>query len=436
LRLRRASASSPVTLELGGKDPMLVLDDADLGRAVDGALWASFLNCGQVCSGVERIYVQGALYEPFVEELTRRTEELRLGEDIGPLISEEQRDRVGGLVDDALARGARALTGGGASDRVGWFYAPTVLSDVPPAARIEHEETFGPVVTVARVQSDDDAVRAANEGVYGLGASVWTRDARRAQRIARRLRAGSVWHNDHAYSYASAQASWGGRGESGFGRTHSKHGLYELTTVKFSDRDAGRRARALVVPLRRAHDRRFPRSPRRALRERIAGAGACRVARAPRARRACAEVPALSDLSHVDESGAVKMVDVGGKPMERRRAVARAVVRMAPATAAKLRDLPKGDALATAQLAGIMAAKRTSELIPLCHPLPLTHVEVTLRVAASEVEITASAETTAQTGVEMEALTAASVAARNFACRPGSSAMTSGSTIAASRSGT
>jgi len=219
---------------------MLVLDDADLARAVDGALWASFLNCGQVCSGVERIYVQGALYEPFVEELTRRTEELRLGEDIGPLISEEQRDRVGGLVDDALARGARALTGGGASDRVGWFYAPTVLSDVPPAARIEHEETFGPVVTVARVQSDDDAVRAANEGVYGLGASVWTRDARRAQRIARRLRAGSVWHNDHAYSYASAQASWGGRGESGFGRTHSKHGLYELTTVKFSDRDAGR----------------------------------------------------------------------------------------------------------------------------------------------------------------------------------------------------
>ena len=105
------------------------------------------------------------------------------------------------------------------------------------------------------------------------------------------------------------------------------------------------------------------------------------------------------------------MVDVGAKPMVRRRAVARAVVRMAPGTAARLRDLPKGDALTTAQLAGIMAAKRTSELIPLCHPLPLTHVEVTLVVAASEVEITASAETTAQTGVEMEALTAASVAA-------------------------
>jgi cyclic pyranopterin monophosphate synthase len=119
----------------------------------------------------------------------------------------------------------------------------------------------------------------------------------------------------------------------------------------------------------------------------------------------------VSELSHVDESGAVKMVDVGGKPLQRRRAVARATVQMAPATARRLRELPKGDALTTAQLAGIMAAKRTSELIPLCHPLPLTHIEVSLAVGEAAVEITATAETTAQTGVEMEALTAASVAA-------------------------
>ena len=119
----------------------------------------------------------------------------------------------------------------------------------------------------------------------------------------------------------------------------------------------------------------------------------------------------MSELSHVDESGAVKMVDVGGKPSQRRRAVARATVQMAPATARRLRELPKGDALTTAQLAGIMAAKRTAELIPLCHPLPLTHVEVSLAVGEAVVEITATAETTAQTGVEMEALTAASVAA-------------------------
>jgi cyclic pyranopterin phosphate synthase len=119
----------------------------------------------------------------------------------------------------------------------------------------------------------------------------------------------------------------------------------------------------------------------------------------------------MNELSHVDESGAVRMVDVGSKPVSRRRARARAVVRMAPETAARLAELPKGDALATAQLAGIMAAKRTSELIPLCHPLPLTHLAVELSVGEGAVEIEASAETTAQTGVEMEALVAATVAA-------------------------
>jgi cyclic pyranopterin phosphate synthase len=119
----------------------------------------------------------------------------------------------------------------------------------------------------------------------------------------------------------------------------------------------------------------------------------------------------VTELSHVDEHGAVRMVDVGAKPPIRRRATARALVRVAPETASRLRSLPKGDALATAQLAGIMAAKRTADLIPLCHPLPLTHVEVALSVQETAVEIVASAETTAQTGVEMEALTAASVAA-------------------------
>jgi cyclic pyranopterin monophosphate synthase len=119
----------------------------------------------------------------------------------------------------------------------------------------------------------------------------------------------------------------------------------------------------------------------------------------------------MSELSHVSEAGDVRMVDVGGKPLSRRRAVARATVRMAPETARRLRELPKGDALATAQLAGIMAAKRTSDLVPLCHPLPLSHIEVSLAVGDDGVEITGAVETTAQTGVEMEALTAVSVAA-------------------------
>jgi acyl-CoA reductase-like NAD-dependent aldehyde dehydrogenase len=231
---------TPVTLELGGKDPMVVLDDADLPRAVDGALWGSFVNCGQVCSGVERIYVEGSLYEPFLEELARRAGELRLGVEIGPLISATQRDRVAALVEDAVARGARVHAGGAAPDRVGWFYEPTVLSGVDRFARLQHEEIFGPVVTVARVASEAAAVEVANDAPFALGASVWTRDAERAERVAARLRAGSVWHNDHAYSYAAASASWGGRGESGFGRTHSKHGLYALANVKFVDRDPGR----------------------------------------------------------------------------------------------------------------------------------------------------------------------------------------------------
>jgi cyclic pyranopterin phosphate synthase len=136
----------------------------------------------------------------------------------------------------------------------------------------------------------------------------------------------------------------------------------------------------------------------------------------------------MSELSHIDETGAVRMVDVGGKPLSRRRAVASAQVQMSPATSRRLHDLPKGDALATAQLAGIMAAKRTSDLIPLCHPLALSHIEVTLAVAEGSVEITGVVETTAQTGVEMEALTAVTVAALTIydMCKAVDKAMTIG----------
>ncbi|HZT91891.1 MAG TPA: aldehyde dehydrogenase family protein [Gaiellaceae bacterium] len=229
----------PVTLELGGNDAMVVLEDADLDRAVAGALWASFSNCGQVCAGVERILVESSLYEPFVEELGRRARGLRLGVDVGPLVSAEQRARVAALVEDAVERGGRVVCGGRAPERRGWWYEPTVLADVPPDARVELEETFGPVVTVRRVAGEDAAVAAANGVEQALGASVWTRDAERAARVGRRLRAGAVWHNDHAYSYAAAQAPWGGRGASGFGRTHSTHGLYELTSPTFVDRDRG-----------------------------------------------------------------------------------------------------------------------------------------------------------------------------------------------------
>ena len=242
-RLVAAAAAErvvPVTLELSGKDAMLVLDDADLDRAAAGGAWGAFLNAGQVCSGVERIYVERALYEPFVEELAWRASALRLGDDVGPLVTRERLEAVEELVDDAVGRGAEVRAGGRTPERTGWFYEPTVLTRVPPEARIHREEIFGPVVTVASVAGEEEAVAAANDSSYGLSASVWTRDPERAARVARRLAVGSVWHNDVSYSYGLGAAPWGGRKESGFGRTHSKHGLYDLSAIKYVDRDAGR----------------------------------------------------------------------------------------------------------------------------------------------------------------------------------------------------
>jgi succinate-semialdehyde dehydrogenase/glutarate-semialdehyde dehydrogenase len=247
---RCAERLCPVTLELGGKDPMLVLEDADLGRAVEGALWGSFTNCGQVCSGVERIYVARELYEPFVDRLAERAASLRLGRgdnpstEIGPLISAEQRDRVEALVADALACGAVVAAGGARAEigLPGWFFEPTVLVETPLEARTEREEIFGPVVTVGKIENESDGIRRANASRYALGASVWTTSRERARRVSAQLTAGSVWMNDCAYSYGAHQAPWGGRKDSGHGRTHSKHGLYALSQLKFADEDRGRLA--------------------------------------------------------------------------------------------------------------------------------------------------------------------------------------------------
>jgi acyl-CoA reductase-like NAD-dependent aldehyde dehydrogenase len=225
---RRVAAAAgargcPVVLELGGKDPMLVFADADLERAVDGALYASFLNAGQACVSAERIYVERSVYDEFAQRLAARARQLRLGEEVGPLISERQRDAV------------ERLTSARRAEREGWFLEPTVIRGALP-----DEEIFGPAVTVEAFDGEDDAVRRANDTEFGLAASVWSRDLSKARRVSRRIAAGMVWVNDFGYSFAAGQAPWGGVKGSGFGRTSSKHGLYECVRVKYVDSDSGR----------------------------------------------------------------------------------------------------------------------------------------------------------------------------------------------------
>ena len=238
----------PVVLELGGKDTMLVLDDADLERAVEGALWGTFANCGQACAGIERIAVAPGLHDEFVERLADGARTLRIGRgtdddvDLGPLVSEGQRARFEALVADAVEHGAHVAAGGRrpTTDLPGWFYEPTILLGEPAAARLSSEELFGPGAVVVSIDNDREMAHWANDSPFGLGASVWSRDATRARAVAERLETGMVWHNDHAYSFGASQTPWGGRRGSGLGRIGSRHGLYALSHQKFVDTDRGR----------------------------------------------------------------------------------------------------------------------------------------------------------------------------------------------------
>ncbi|MDQ6915562.1 MAG: aldehyde dehydrogenase family protein [Actinomycetota bacterium] len=227
-------------LELGGKDPMLVLPDAHLPNAVGGALWGGFANAGQTCSGIERVYAIREVADRFVANVVAGARRLTVGDplrwetQVGPMISREQFEIVRELVDDAVAAGATLECGGPAKvDGLGgWFYAPAVLTGVTHDMRIMREEVFGPVLPIVTVESEGEAIALANDSRFGLGASVWTRDRRRGERIARELQAGMVWINDHMYSHGACQCSWGGVKESGLGRAHSKFGFYECVNVK------------------------------------------------------------------------------------------------------------------------------------------------------------------------------------------------------------
>jgi acyl-CoA reductase-like NAD-dependent aldehyde dehydrogenase len=245
-RIAQAAAARllPVVLELGGKDAMLVLDDADVDVASSGAVWGAFANCGQACLSVERCYVHRSLYNAFLDACVRKTKQLRVGNgidpqtEIGPLIHERQLRNVESHVEDARALGARVLTGGSRLPQLGSnFYAPTVLADVTHAMRIMREETFGPVLPVMPFDTDEEAIRLANDSDYGLAASIWTRNRARGESLARRILAGTVMVNDAVACFGISEAPHGGVKASGMGRTHGRFGMEEMVRIKHVDSD-------------------------------------------------------------------------------------------------------------------------------------------------------------------------------------------------------
>jgi succinate-semialdehyde dehydrogenase/glutarate-semialdehyde dehydrogenase len=236
-RIMAAAAEhlTPVALELGGKDPMIVLADANVDFASSAAVWGAFSNNGQVCASVERLYVHEKIADAFIEQVVTKTQKLNqtIGSDpdadVSVLNNEAQLEKVEAHVTAALKAGAVARTGGERlPNEKGYFFPPTVLTGVDKTMPVVHEETFGPVLPIMRFTTEDEAIRAANDSPYGLTASVWSQDRKKALRIARQLESGTVTINENVYTYALAQTPWGGPKWSGIGRTHGKHGLLEM----------------------------------------------------------------------------------------------------------------------------------------------------------------------------------------------------------------
>ncbi|WP_276302457.1 succinic semialdehyde dehydrogenase [Halorussus lipolyticus] len=228
------------SLELGGKNPMVVLPDADIGKAVSGAIQGCFTNAGQLCIAFERLYVHESIYDEFLDRLVRRTRGLDLspgydfGPDVGSLIGSDQLETVESHVEDALSKGADVLTGGRARPDLGpYFFEPTVLTGVSDEMELAREETFGPVVAVESFDSVADAIELANDSEYGLNASVWTEDGDRGRKVARQIECGTVNINDaYAAAWASVDAPMGGMKDSGLGRRHGREGFEKYTEAQ------------------------------------------------------------------------------------------------------------------------------------------------------------------------------------------------------------
>lgn len=258
-RIARAAAERllPLTLELGGKDPMIVLAGANLARAAEAAVSGAFLNAGQICTSIERVYVQADVYDEFVANVVDKAKRVRAGSqddpdaDIGAITVEMQIEKIESQVNDAIAQGARLLLGGKRLDRRGRFYAPTVLADVTHDMRIMREETFGPVLPIMRVQDAREALMLANDSTFALGGSIWGRSAA-AEKLVPQLRAGMVAVNDTLVNGLMAGLPFGGSSsESGYGRVYGDDALRELSWARSVSVDRAGMREIAYYPLKR-----------------------------------------------------------------------------------------------------------------------------------------------------------------------------------------
>jgi succinate-semialdehyde dehydrogenase/glutarate-semialdehyde dehydrogenase len=234
----------PSVLELGGKDAMIILADADVEAASSAAVWGSFTNCGQVCLSAESLFVESAISDSFIHACVEKTRKLRIGpgsnpdNEIGPLIRPQHVQRMRELLADAVQRGAQVLCGGRPRPDLGpCFFEPTVITSVDSSMQLFRDETFGPILAIQVVRNAEEAVQRANDTDFALAASVWTDDVRHGKQVAADLRTGTVMVNDLISGFALAEAPHGGTGLSGWGRTHGKAGLLEMVHLKYVDVD-------------------------------------------------------------------------------------------------------------------------------------------------------------------------------------------------------